>query len=179
MECAADVLDELVVPPCPNVLASCRDDGWFRCVPEAVAADAEDASSSEADAQDADDIGEVAAAGREDDEALSKVELRGLVLIQQHRGSSYQDERKRDVQEQRQDERQPPADVLLSVCGGNLHKAANVDKEVKPQHGTLRGSLRVDNDPLAALQHLDLSSVARHLVEQQGRHIWLEHGCGR
>lgn len=82
LECATDVLDELVVPPGMDVLAFCCDHGRFRCVPEAVAADAEDASSSQADAQDADNVGEVAAAGREEDEALAKVELRGLVLIQ-------------------------------------------------------------------------------------------------
>lgn len=82
MECTTDVLDELVVPPGLDVLAFCCDDGWFRGIPEAVAADAEDASSSEADAQDADDVGEVAAAGRKEDKALAKVELCGLVLIQ-------------------------------------------------------------------------------------------------
>jgi hypothetical protein len=74
LERAAHVLDELVVPASTDGLALALgcDYRGLRGVPETVPADAEDPAVAEADLEDTDDVGEVGAARRMEDEALAE-----------------------------------------------------------------------------------------------------------
>ena len=87
-----------------------------------------------------------------------------------------EEEGKRKVEDEREEEAQPEADVLLSVSSSDLHESTDVDEEVEPEHDSLSRRLRVNNDSLARLQGLDLGDSVRHLIEKQRRHIRLEHG---
>ena len=72
---ASHVLNELVVPLRVNVMSFRGNHGRFRGIPEAVAADAEDAPTRETDLQHAHDVGEVAASRGKEDEALAQPDL--------------------------------------------------------------------------------------------------------
>lgn len=63
------------------------------------------------------------------------------------------------------------------VGGGGGHEATNVDEEVEPQHSALSGVLRVLNDTLATLEGFDNGDVVRHLIQEEGGNVGLEHGC--
>lgn len=161
LECAANIFDELVVPPHWNYLAGGSNDGRLCGLPEAVTADSLPSALREADSQNAEDVGQIASCRWVQNEALAEVP---------------EEEGKRKVEDEREEEAQPESNVLLSVSSSDLHESTDVDEEVEPEHDSLGRGLRVDNDFLARLQGLDLGNSVGHLIEKQRRHIRLEHG---
>jgi hypothetical protein len=73
-----------------------------------VATKSLDTTSAEADAENLENIGKIRTAGRVEDEARFKVPEK---------------EGQRKVKDERNEESQPPADVLLAVSGGNTCEA--------------------------------------------------------
>lgn len=95
LECAADVVNEIIVPPGDNVAAkaSSRNVRGLGKIPKAVAADALDTTTPEDDSKDAEDIGEIAPTGRVEDDALVQ---------------EPQEERQGEVKDEGNQEREPP-----------------------------------------------------------------------
>lgn len=121
-----------------------------------------DTASAEADAEDLEDVGKIRTTGRVKDEALAEVP---------------EESGKRDVENEGNEECQPPANVLLAVGSGNTHETTNIDQEVEPEHDALSGSLGVNDDFLTLLgSHNDGNSLG-HLVEKKRRNIGLEDTC--
>ena len=156
-----DILHKLVVPASLDAQACGRDVGRLRQVPESMPSNLLDTATSEADTQDAEDIRKIAAAWWVEHQPLAE---------------EPEQERKRDVKDEREEESQPPADVFLEVGGRNAHEATDVDEQVEPQHGALGSSLGIFDDTLTILQGLDDRDLVCHLVKKQRRDIGLEEG---
>ena len=159
LEGTLDVFDELIVPASRDAQARSCDVGRLRQVPETMASNPLEAATSEANAQNTEDVGKVAAAWWVENQPLTKVP---------------EQERERDVKDKREEEGQPPADILLEVGGRNAHETTDIDEQVEPQHSPLGSSLGIFDDTLAILQGLDDGDLVRHLVKEQGRDIRLE-----
>ena len=160
LESAANILNELVVPPHWDYLARSSNDGRLCGLPEAVTADSLPSTLREADSQNAEDVGQITSCRWVKNKALAEVPEK---------------EGERKVEDEREEEAQPEADVLLSVGSSDLHESTDVDEKVKPEHDSLSRGLWVDDDSLARLQGLDLGDGVWHLIEKQRRHIRLEH----
>lgn len=161
LERTLDVLDELVVVAVLGLASLGLNHGWLGCLPPARTTDAEDTTARQAAADHTNGVWQIGAAW----------------LVQVKSGLEPDEEKWQwKVEDQRQQESQPPADVLGGVGGRSRHEGADVDQKVEPQHDTFSGVLRVFNDSLAGLEDLDLGHVALDLIQKQWRHVWLEHG---
>lgn len=112
-------------------------------------------------ANGAEQVGEVGASGRVHDETRLEPDEK---------------ERQREVEDERDQKRQPPADIARRVRGTERNEGANVDEQIEPQHDSLSAVLRVLDDALAALEGDDLGHMGTQLIEQKRRDIGLEHG---
>ena len=101
LESTADILDELIAPLSLVTSAASSDDRGLSRLPETVTTNSLDTASAEADAEDSEDVGKIRTARRVKNEALAKVP---------------EQNRERDVEDQGDEESQPPANVLLAVC---------------------------------------------------------------
>ena len=164
LECAADILNELVTPL--NLVLALKtgssDVGRLGQIPETVTTKLLESTTAEADTEDTEDVGKIGAAGRVEDETLAE---------------EPQEKGERKVEDKRDEEGEPPANVLLGVGSGNTHEATDVDHEVEPQHDTLSGGLGILDNTLASLENLDHRLGVGNLIEEEGRDVGLEHGC--
>jgi hypothetical protein len=121
-----------------------------------------DTTGTEADAKNLEDVGKIRTARRVENEALTKVpEKKG----------------ERNVEDEGDEESQPPADVLFTVSGCDSHKSSDVNQKVEPEHSTLSGSFGVNDDLLALLGSGDDGDSFGHLIEKKRRNIRLEDTC--
>ncbi|KFZ18574.1 hypothetical protein V501_01139 [Pseudogymnoascus sp. VKM F-4519 (FW-2642)] len=134
LECAANILHELVVPPHTGVASLSKNDRRLGWLPRAVTADSLPSTVCEADTQNAEDVWQVASSRWVGNKAVAK---------------EPEEERERKVENKWQEETQPEADVLFAVSSSNLDETTDVDQEEEPEHDSLGGGLGVDNDPLA------------------------------
>lgn len=164
LECTADILNELVAPLnlVGTLKAGSSNVGRLGQFPETVTTDLLETTAAEADTENPENVGEIGATGRVEDEALAE---------------EPQEKGKRKIEDERDDEGEPPANVLFGVGSGNTHKTTNVDDEVEPQHDTLSGGLGVLDNALAGLEHLDHGLGVGNLIEEKGRDVGLEHAC--
>jgi hypothetical protein len=88
-----------------------------------------------------------------------------------------QEGRKGKVEEQGEEERQPPSNIFFSVGCGYGHEASDVDEEVKPKDDSLGGGLRVFDDSFALFGGNDFGNGSGDLVEKERGDVGLEHGC--
>jgi len=100
LESTANILNELVAPLGVVTSATGSNDRRLSRLPETVTANSLDTTGAEADAEDLEDVGKIRTAWRVEDEALAEVPEK---------------EGKRDIEDERDEESQPPADVLLAV----------------------------------------------------------------
>lgn len=156
-----DILDKLIVPASLDRKAVLElVSGLGRLVPTLLS-NAPDTTVLHAAADNTEDVGEIRASRRVHDQL-------GLEPDQQ--------EGKGKIQDEREQESQPPTNEASAVgCGGG-HEGTDVDQKVEPQHDSFSRVLGVLNDLLTTGQSLDDGNVRRHLIQQQRRHVWLEHG---
>jgi hypothetical protein len=100
LESTADILDELVIPRGGVTKASGGDHGRLGGLPETVATDSLETSSAETDGKNLEDVGKVGTAWWVKNETLAEVPEK---------------ERERDVEDERNEEGQPPTNILLAV----------------------------------------------------------------
>lgn len=159
LESTADILNELVIPGGVVTGASSSDHGWLCRLPEAMATDSLETASAETDGKNLENVGKIRTAWRVENETLAEVP---------------EEERERNVEDERNEEGQPPTNVLLAVSGCNTHEASDVNQEVEPEHSTLGRGLRVDNDSLTLLGANDNGDSLGHLIEKERRNVRLE-----
>lgn len=162
LESTANVLDELVIPRGVVTEASGGDHGRLCRLPETVTTNSLQASSAETDSKNLEDVGKVGTAWWVEDETLAQVPEK---------------EGKRDVEDERNEEGQPPTNILLAVSGSYAHEPSDVDQEVEPKHSTLGRSLGVDDDSLTLLGGDHNGHSFGHLVEKERRNVGLEDTC--
>ena len=161
LESALDILDELIVPVGLDAQSGGGDVGRLSEVPETVASNLEESSATQADTKNLHGAAKITASRWVENET---------------RLQEPKEEWQRKVEQKWKQERQPPADVLLSVSCSNTHESTNVDEEVEPEHDTLSGRLRILDNSFSLFVGNDDWHTGGHLVEKQRRHIWLEHG---
>jgi hypothetical protein len=162
LESTADILDELVVPLSLVTGTAGSDDRGLSRLPETGATNSLDTTSAEADAENLENVGKIRTAGRVENETLAEVPEK---------------EGERNVEDEGNEESQPPANVLFAVSGCDSHEASNVDEEVEPEHSTLGRSFGVDDDSLALLGGGNDGNSLGHLIEKKRRNIRLEDTC--
>lgn len=98
-------------------------------------------------------------------------------LLDQSRVQIPQQRWQHQIQDGRDQVRGPVADEFGKISRGDAEDSANVDKEIKPQHDTVDGLLRVDDDPLAVLVGDNVGLLVRALVDQGWGNVGLELRC--
>lgn len=156
-----DVLDELVVPVRLDVQARCSNVGWLGEIPEAMASNLHDAAAAETYTKNLHGTAEVATSRWVQNET-------GL--------QEPQKKWQRKVEQEWEQESQPPAHVLLGVGGRHTHEASNVDEQIEPQHRSLGRRLGIFNHSFALFGRDHHWHSRRHLIQKQRGYIGLEHG---
>lgn len=161
LECAADVVDELIVITVNLGASSGGADAGLSNLPESLAANGPDASVLEAVTENLEDVAEIRAPRRLLDNSG--------IEIPQERGEH-------EVEDGGNQVRGPISDDLGKIRSWDAKAGSHVYQEIKPQHHTVDGLFGVDDDLFAVLLN-DMCDLVGRLVHKRWRNIWLEHGC--